>query len=442
MKITTNENFKTRVLNEFFEILKRKDIQFCVLRNYYQYPDQIGGDVDVLLLPESAGKISDIVREIADSVDGQAWHCYKEKNEIRMPAAVFRFGTNRKIEVVSFDFLYRLEKFGADYIDVISAMSNRRQFKNFFILDKKTEFFHILMHGLFCAANSDYRKRYEDMILQFINESREIPENAIRKFFPPFIASLIIGNLERRKIDKVFSNPVIEKIVFIIKNRVFLKRFILQIKWRFNKLTSYLFPVGEFLAILGPDGVGKSTTANLAATLLNSIGIPTYHYHLGFRPAFLPSRHKFGMGEPRVDNFKPRGLLRYCYHFLDYVLAYYFQIRPCLVRGEIVIAERYFYDYLLHLDRKNLKVSDRFVWWTFCFFMPKPTACVLLTNDPEEILKRRQELTKERIEDVLRKAKELGKTAKRFIEIKTDIKPQDVALRLAKWIVCNNKNNE
>jgi flavorubredoxin len=110
------------------------------------------------------------------------------------------------------------------------------------------------------------------------------------------------------------------------------------------------------------------------------------------------------------------------------------------VKGEIVIAERYFYDYLLHLKRKNLNVNEKFVNWTFRFFMPKPTACILFVNDAGEILKRRQELTKDEIEEIINRGREYGKKLKKFIEIKTDIIPEKVAIQCAQWLVCNNSN--
>jgi hypothetical protein len=70
--------------------------------------------------------------------------------------------------------------------------------------------------------------------------------------------------------------------------------------------------------------------------------------------------------------------------------------------------------------------------------MPKPTACVLFMNDPEEILKRRQELTEKEIEDVISKGRHLGKMIKRFIEIKTDEPPEEVAKKMVEWIIRKN----
>ena len=431
-------SFTGNIINEIFNSFNNKGIPYCVLRNYERYPEEMGGDMDILVLPEFAEKIDAAVQKIADDVGGRVWDYCGEKDASRMPRAIFRIEKGEKIEVVRLDFLFKIEQFGFEYIDVSFAIENRRSFKNFFVPDKETEFLHILIHGMF-QWEALYQDRYAKKLREFLEEGGGIPKEQIRRLLTSFPASSIIKGLEEKRTDRIFTHRQINKFLFFAKNGLLFKRVIPYFLRKLKKILKTFRFSGNFVVILGPDGVGKSTTAVLVNELLNAFGLTSSHLHLGFRPVFLPQRQKFGLGEPKIKNkASVRDVLRYCYHFLDYWLAYYFRIRPRLVKKETIIAERYFYDYILHPSRKGPNVNKKLAWWTFRLFMPKPTACVLLTNDPEEILKRRQELTKEEIVDVLRRGEDLGKTARRFTKIKTDKPPEEVAIELVEWLLCKN----
>jgi len=434
-------NLEREVFNATIQSLKNNKVPFLILRNYDNYPKEIGNDIDILVLSEFSSEVDKALKEVAQSLNVEIWDRCGAINQKGMPRVIFWFDQNNNIQAIHFDFMFNLSVFSIDYEKPEHAIENSIIFKNFPVLDKKTAFLHILIHGMFNKDVIKYRQRYEDKLNKFLNEGVTIPEERITVIFPSFLADKIIEALKNRNFDNIFQHKLVKKIFILIKNRLFWSKAIKYFKRLSKKVLNIFFPPGKFVVLFGPDGVGKSTTAVLTNELLNGVGVRAYHFHLGFRPTVLPKRQKFGLDEPKKDKRYPvRDFLRYCYHFLDYWFAYYIRIRPCLVRGEVFIAERYFYDYLLHPSRKFPAINSKFIYWTFRLFMPKPTACVLLTNDSEEILKRRQELTKEEIEEVLWKGRELGKTARRFIEIKTDQPPAVVAKELAEYIVCNKKH--
>lgn len=438
-----NNSFKKSIFTDMVTIFNRERIPFCVLRNYEDYPEHMSGDLDVLVSNESLSRVKDCVREIARMHDAQVWDCSGDGSSTRMPLTVFR-AERERIEALNLDFFHKMEIFGVAYADVESVLERKRPYKDFYVLDEQTEFLHVLVHGIYYSADFDHRIRYVKKIKNFLKEGRPVPEAGIRHLFPFIGASRVSAFLNKEMPEKLLLHERAMKILLLMNilasdRRLFVRKLTSYLKGKFGMVSRYIFPPGEFVAILGPDGVGKSTTAVLANELLKEVGVPAYHSHLGFRPSVLPRRQKLGLGEPHKAKKHPvRDLLRYCYHFLDYWFAYYLHIRPRLVAGEVVIAERDFYDYMLQINRKELGVSDGFVRWTFNLFMPKATACVLLANDPDEILKRRQELTKGEIDSILKKGRELGIAAHRFKEIRTDRTPEIIARELAEWIVCRS----
>lgn len=107
-------------------------------------------------------------------------------------------------------------------------------------------------------------------------------------------------------------------------------------------------PTGLCVAVLGPDGAGKSTLANrLGEDLLGAFRRTTV-FHL--RPALIDRKLDRG---PVTD---PHGkapypfwvsLLKIPYYVLTYGLGHLFHIRPRLVRSTLVLFDRYYDDLLV-----------------------------------------------------------------------------------------------
>ncbi len=182
------------------------------------------------------------------------------------------------------------------------------------------------------------------------------------------------------------------------------------------------------MVIVGPDGVGKSTTAELAAQILEAFHAPVWHKHLGFRPKILPATNTSGR-ESRVPGF-----LRFLYHTLDHVLGFWFVIRPKLVQGKIVLGERYYYSYLV-----DPRPKERYGVPSWCvrlafWFIPKPDMVLLLSNTPEAIHERRQEHSVEEIARQLAEYRRVGMKARAFLEMRTDKAPFEAAEEVVRQI--------
>lgn len=211
------------------------------------------------------------------------------------------------------------------------------------------------------------------------------------------------------------------------KNRI---ENLLTYPWRF------LFPSGTFVVIVGPDGVGKSTTAELVAQLLETFHIPVVHKHLGFRPKILPTKAGL-LGKQPVAGQKSAtpGLLRFLYYTLDHTLGYFFRTRPLLIKGKFVLGERYYLNFLV--DPRPKKELGFPCWLPrfFYFFLPKPDIVILLSHDPKIIYQRRQEHSVEEIERQMSAYRELGMQSKKFLEIRTDKSPVDTARELTNLLI-------
>ena len=78
------------------------------------------------------------------------------------------------------------------------------------------------------------------------------------------------------------------------------------------------------------------------------------------------------------------------HYFLDLWARYLFQIRPALMRGSLVLCDRYFYDILVN----DIWLSKNPVTRSLLLAMiPQPTITVLFKGDPEAIAARKQEIS-------------------------------------------------
>ncbi len=232
-------------------------------------------------------------------------------------------------------------------------------------------------------------------------------------------------------LDKRLKN---EKGIYYIPEGLHVKKK----KSRFWNIISYpwrfIFPPGRFVVVVGPDGVGKSTTADLAAKILEVFHVSVKHMHLGFRPKILPTKQgvlSFGgrsvaKGESRVPGF-----FRFLYHSLDHFLGFWLTVRPALVKGKTVIGERYYYSYLVDPRSKQRYGIPEWIYKVVFSFMPKPDLVILLSNDASEIYKRRQEHAVEEIGRQLEEYRRWGMKARQFLEIKTDKTLPEVAEEFA-----------
>lgn len=124
-----------------------------------------------------------------------------------------------------------------------------------------------------------------------------------------------------------------------------------------------------------------------------------------WRPGFLPYRNRKRRGD-NIAFSDPHGVtvrrgakgwIIGCYCYLDFLLGYFFVIRPALRRGTIVCYERYLHDVLIDSRRYGLELPEPFRRW-IVRWIPQPDLFFLLDAPADVLYGRKQELPVEEIE--------------------------------------------
>ena len=154
---------------------------------------------------------------------------------------------------------------------------------------------------------------------------------------------------------------------------------------------------GLCLAVLGPDGAGKSTLITNLEQELKGAFRRTAVFHL--MPGLL--KRKANQGAVTDPHGKPPrsplvSFLKLLYYLLDYHLGYWLKVRPALVRSTLVLFDRYYDDLLV--DPKRYRYGGP-LWLARWLrrLIPRPDLWLILDVPEEEILRRKQEVPVEEL---------------------------------------------
>ncbi|MDN5422590.1 MAG: hypothetical protein L0G07_04205, partial [Chryseobacterium sp.] len=168
---------------------------------------------------------------------------------------------------------------------------------------------------------------------------------------------------------------------------------------------------GFIMTFSGVDGAGKSTVISEVSELIEK------RYRrpvkvLRHRPSLLPILSVWTKGKekahqdtvnslPRQGNNKSSvsSLFRFGYYYTDYILGQFIIYLKYVLRGKIVLYDRYYFDFIADAKRSNIQLP-KVVTETGYHLLMKPKFNFFLYAAPEKILSRKRELSYRSIVDL------------------------------------------
>ena len=185
---------------------------------------------------------------------------------------------------------------------------------------------------------------------------------------------------------------------------------------------------GLFMAFLGPDGVGKTTTVDRVMARLKPIFGEQQLFH--WRPQLIKPRRRgdelngeSGWMSINRHGDPPRGallsLMRLGGVYADYLVGHKRLIRPALDRGELVVFDRYYHDILV--DSKRYRYGGpQWLLPALKHILPQRRVFfVVLDADEKVILTRKQEVSLEELRAQRRKYAALSRSL-HCLHVRTD----------------------
>mgnify|MGYP003642797138 CR=1 FL=1 len=188
-----------------------------------------------------------------------------------------------------------------------------------------------------------------------------------------------------------------------------------------------------FIAIIGPDGVGKTTIANgitertsrdVVHRAANFEILPTFsEIKYNFRKFFFREKDKYIRNTDEYKGFhsgmkqKPNSFIKSTvlifWYTLDYCLGHLY-LRKVKKEKKIILFARYYYDYYFQISNRNY---PHYLLRFFECFIPKPQLVFYLNRDASAIYDKKPELSLHEITRQQQLISSLSKTRSNFIEI-------------------------
>jgi thymidylate kinase len=443
MQLTSNTNLTARFLTLFFNRLNEEKLTYCVLRNYETLPERVGNDVDIWIKDEHRAKLYTIIKDLANTF-GYILD-YIPRLTLTGEGNYFLIKEQEgKINVIHLDCWLYIHWKGICYIDEKVIENNLQLYKGLFYIPSPGIIAAIVMiKGL--LYHNKIKEKYKALIQEYSKNNSKPFIDSISKSFGTKTAASICNMAINSKWRLLEKKTFFFQLVLLLRTALHplrqVRNWVCYLLAQFERY--FLGSRGIFLVLIGPDGSGKSTTAkNLIESEVGKLFQKRYYFHGHF--LLLPElkqvvgllRNKKEKRQiVKNDNFsKPFGMLRSMiypfYYGLNYFLRHFF-IWKEKARGNLIVFDRYFYDYFIQRQYTN---CPRWLLNVVSAIIPSPDIIIYLRNRSEVVFKRKPELTTKEIKRQLEICDGLTKRLKNSYIIETNSE-KSVLLQMQKIIV-------
>lgn len=393
------------VISLLFELLEKGKIPYVVLRNYENLPEKslLESDIDILI-DEKRKKdyVSLLTKAIKDNkafILSKTHHfnCLSYLIYQKTPYLFTWIDAFTKIATKSFVWL-----------DSALLLKNRIWHKKgFYILSPGAEAAILFLKEILTGL--PVKKRYRLKIQDLSKKESTVFAQILSGHFGQKTAKEMLQIALNGKWNEALNKKRKWWRILIFKN------FCHPVKQIFHSLSFFwyyfkgwfCFRKGVFIAVIGPDGGGKTTICQGIRKKMEHLfpkKVHYYHTHFSFFPE-LNELYKF-LGSSSIkkstlsdENFsKLRAFSHLIYYGLEFFLSWPWVLWE-KIRGKIFIFDRYFYDFAVTRTHRQLPLS---LFFFIAKFIPHPDLTFVVKARPEEIHKRKKELPVAEIKSQLR----------------------------------------
>lgn len=396
--------------------------EYAVLHGWESLPDHHNSDLDIAINPQHLNVLEE---SLVDYKSGKLVQMLQHESSCFYFIVAIRNGNG--MEYLQVDAATDYRRNGLTYFTSEKLNSRRQKWKGFWVAESEIELAYLLVKKILKGTTPEAQKRRLGYLTRKLRGqySTDISTELFGKELGPQVISWISddawGVLESN-IPKLKRALILETVRKDPLNP--LKYWIKEVK---RMLGRCLYPTGLFIAVLGPDGAGKSTLIDKLEQKLSGAFRNSVKFHL--RPGIIGKKEE---GNPVTDPHgnPPRSylmsILKIGYYLTDYILGYLFKLYPKLVRSTMIVFDRYYDDILVDSARYRYG-GPSILAELIHYFIPKPDLILTLDVSEEMILTRKQEVGKEELIRQRKSYRELAAKLPNAVILDSDQNPEKLA---------------
>lgn len=427
--MNTHKNNIEILLNKMFDIMDKEFIDpYIVMNKYDEVPFQLPSDLDMSITPRDFLRLDKIIAKVAKGINlvivQKIWHGYQKCAYLLSPLEPQgRF----RLQLDFFtDFSVKATPLLISYNDM---QIETRTYGRFTVPSYRMEYVFLLMRRIF---KNDFDKAHLVPIQAAMNGDKSGAKDYLANYFDKVTANKINSLVESGNVVALqeMRNELWRELQKLSKKR---SRGIYKFKFKMmeirRKIYRIQYPVGYCIALLSPDGGGKTSVFKcLEETCWGNFHGITKKY---FRPHLLKNPGMLNPLNPvpeSIDNPDPHGkkpngliksLIRYFYYNVDYILGYNLLVRKMNIQKQLVVFDRYYYDYFVDIRRYRYSFPS-WIPKVFAWSIPTPDTIFILEGTPQTLYNRKKELPLAEIERQVRAYHRIAAMYKNAVIINVD----------------------
>ena len=431
-------------LDAMFESFSADGILYCILRNWQDLPADCGNDLDVFVSKEDVARAVRLIVSL-----GAKHNLVLRRKTIKYGYLSLLLHNWDTLEEIKIDFFHIIHFQGLETIPSGEVLSDTRVFNGIVVANESVANF-INLYKDFLSENyikEKYRKEIIDMIRSDSEglKLRLYIDNVFGRHGLSILSNALAGECESQSASAAKLRRLLRQEKYKSVPLVSLTSQAYACWYRLTNGCSGFKSKNITIALLGPDGSGKSTISEILVKDIfpKNQDVIYRHGRPGFIPSLLDVFNKV-MSLFRLKKLPPNpsgedavqdkvhssqmAALYVTYYFFDFWLGeLYFRT---IKRRYVKILDRYWYDYFFLPSFSNLPRWMGF----FQKILPRATLLLILRASADAIYERKKELARCQIVEQNERALSLGGKRKEARYIDTDGGVNDTKRALAEVV--------
>lgn len=418
------------LFNKLIEILEQSKISYAIVGRTESYPESIGSDIDLMIHVEDLEKFH---KEIWNIENAGAKVVQMFQHEIvAFYYIVYSFDETERI-CIQPDVCSDYYRKGRKLLSAKEMLANTIEAsqKGFFILSPEKEFIYYLLKKI--DKRNLSIEQFEHIRNSFMSSPEKSLEEAARIWNKNDL-SVIKDAFENNRYEYLNNRlKQLQKGIHSAKKIGFLGK----IKNYALKVKRILNPTGYVIALMGPDGCGKTTVINQLKKDIEPAFRKIQQFHLF--PIPQTGKEKV---EADPQGKKKRGfllsILKLTYFVWVYVSGHFKYVLPAKICSTLTIYDRYYDDIIVDPLRYR-NGTPAWVVKLFGLVIPEPELWIILDCPTEVIQARKAEVPPEETERQRQAYLALAKTKKNCVVLNTNRNVNEISIDACRFI-CDSLN--